>query len=164
MGELIKENPDFKTHFSLHFVGIVNDQIKDFLSFYKLGDFVVYHGYKPHQEAIQFQKNAQLLLLLEVNSKQHKGIIPGKLFEYMASETPILGIGPVDWEVANMVAESQTGAVYAYSEKEALKAYILACYSSFKNGVLQEKSQHIEKYNRKVLTGELAKILHTWDS
>ncbi len=158
--ELITEEAAFKREFSLHFVGEVSEQVKDRISDYGLTEFVIYHGYQPHSVCRAFQGLGQLLLLLEVNSEDHRGIIPGKLFEYMASNHPILAIGPEEWDVGAMLEETQSGAVFTYDEKAALKAHIFLNFSNYFTGELPSNTQGIERYHRKSLTSKLAKIIH----
>jgi hypothetical protein len=162
LSELIKENKVFKATFSLHFVGLVSDVVKEHLYFHGLSENCVFHGYKPHSQARAFQKEGQLLLLLEIDSPQHKGIIPGKLFEYMASESPILAVGPKAWDVNPIISESAAGAVFEYTDKAALKGYILKVFMTFNNGEETPKPQGIEAYHRKALTEKLANIIQLW--
>ena len=68
----------------------------DAVRIYGLENYISNIGYVPHNEVLEYQKKTQLLLLIEENSKQTEYIIPGKLFEYMASKRPIIAIGPQD--------------------------------------------------------------------
>ena len=77
-------------------------------------------GYVSHEEAIAYQKRSQLLVLIEINSEDTKAIIPGKLFEYMISETPLIAIGPEESDVEKIIISTNTGAYFNYSEKQKL--------------------------------------------
>lgn len=160
LSELTQEHSSFKREFSLHFVGEVSEQVKARLSFYGLEKFTVYHGYMAHSTVRIFQKFGRLLLLLEVNSKQHRGIIPGKLFEYLASENPIIAIGPQQWEAGSIIKETQAGNVFTYEDKKAIKSYIMDKFSDYFTGENSVKSTGIERFHRKALTAKLSKIIH----
>lgn len=162
LSELIKENRVFKATFSLHFVGLVSDVVKERLDFFGLSSYCYFHGYKPHSQARTFQKEGQLLLLLEIDSPQHKGIIPGKLFEYMASGSPIIAVGPKAWDVNPIISESAAGAVFGYTDKAALKAYMLKVFMSFNNGGEKPRPQGIEAYQRNILAEKIANMIHSW--
>lgn len=163
IASILKASPAFEALFSLHFVGIVSEQVKTRLHLHGLMPYCTFHGYRPHKEMAAYQKYGQLLLLLEINSKDHRGIIPGKLFEYMASETPILGIGPLDWEVSEIVAHTQSGAVFLYEDKTAIKTFILQAFEQFKKGNAAQKPKNIAAYERKTLTQSLVHILDQWE-
>jgi len=163
LSELLKENKAFKVAFSLHFVGLVSDVVKERLNFFGLSNYCFFYGYKPHSQVRAFQKEGQLLLLLEIDSPQHKGIIPGKLFEYIASKSPILAVGPKEWDVSPIISETAAGAVFGYTDKAALKAYILKVFMTFNNGEETPRPQGIEAYHRKVLTEKLANIIQLWE-
>ena len=49
--------------------------------------------YVPHDQVFQLQQSSQLLLLLINNTPNAKGILTGKLFEYLASGRPVWAIG-----------------------------------------------------------------------
>jgi hypothetical protein len=76
-------------------------------------------GYVSHGEAIAHQRRSQVLLLIEIDSEDTKSIIPGKLFEYMVSNRPIIGIGPKNSDFAEIITTTNTGC--NYSEKVNLK-------------------------------------------
>ena len=50
-------------------------------------------GHVDREIALFHQKNADYLLLLESSEEDAKGVLTGKVFEYIASGTPILSIG-----------------------------------------------------------------------
>ena len=157
--ELVAENEDFKEDFQLKLIGIVGEPILKSLDRHDLEKHVVVKKYVPHYKAIQYQKSAQLLLLIEIDSEDTKGIIPGKLFEYMVSQRPILALGPGGAEFAKIIRETNTGAFFQYSEKDQIKTFLKERYEEYKQGNLQSHPIGLQKYSRKALTGELAAII-----
>jgi len=157
--EIIKENPDFKKDFELKLIGAVSQEVLDALSEFRLSSYVNNLGYVPHKTAVEHQRKSQVLLLVEINSEDTKSIIPGKLFEYMASERPILAIGPEGSDFASIIKETNTGAFFHYDEFDALKERILAYYTAFKEGNLKTHAVGLQQYSRKSLTEKLSKII-----
>jgi hypothetical protein len=97
--------------------------------------------------------------LLEINSIDTRGIIPGKLFEYMASERPILAIGPKDWDVQQIIAKTNTGNVFEYHQHSELKEKIQSLYNDYRNNALKVHAIGLQQYSRKALTKQLANTL-----
>lgn len=159
--ELTKENQDFARNFELKLIGAVSKEILDAIAEFKLDKYVNNLGYVSHKEAIAHQRKSQVLLLIEINSEETKSIIPGKLFEYMVSERPIVAIGPQDSDFAEIITSTNTGAFFTYDEKERLKSKILDYYNQFSTGKLHSHPIGLQQYSRKNLTSELAKILNT---
>ncbi|HEX8561395.1 MAG TPA: glycosyltransferase family 4 protein [Flavobacterium sp.] len=159
LSEIIKENDDFKTDFELKLIGNVSRNVLDALNTYGLSDHVLNLGYVSHSEAIVQQRSSQLLLLIEINSAATKSIIPGKLFEYMVSGRPIIGIGPTGSDFADILIETNTGVFIDYAEKEKLKASILRFYQAYKTGSLKASGVGLQKYSRENLTKHLATLL-----
>ena len=160
LAELCKEVKGFKEHLQLKFIGVVSDQLKESVSKFNLDECCLYLGYKSHSEALVYQKQSQILLLVEINSLETTGIIPGKLFEYFMAERPILGIGPVNWEVTKMINDTQTGKVFTYTDKTQLKSVVLNWYNAFLNNSLKVDPKGINAYSRLELTSKLATIIH----
>ncbi|OJX54179.1 MAG: glycosyl transferase family 1 [Flavobacterium sp. 38-13] len=157
--EIIKENPDFKKDFELKLIGAVSQEVLDALAEFRLNSYVNNLGYVSHKTAVEHQKKSQVLLLVEINSEDTKSIIPGKLFEYMASERPILAIGPEGSDFASIIKETNTGAFFHYDEFDALKERILAYYAAYKEDNLKTYAVGLQQYSRKSLTEKLSKII-----
>lgn len=157
--ELISENQSFASDFELKLMGAVSQEIVDTIEAYKLSAFVTNLGYVSHQEALAHQRKSQVLLLIEINSEETKSIIPGKLFEYMISERPILALGPEGSDFSSIIKETNTGVFVTYNEKELLKNTILKFYSLYLEGKLQSHAVGLQQYSRKKLTEKLANLL-----
>lgn len=159
---LLREKPQLKNDLNIKLVGVVSKNIIESLRKFRLMDYTSLIPYVSHEEARRFQRRSQVLLLLEIDSDDKKGIIPGKLFEYLASKRPILAIGPKDWESGRMVVDCESGVYYTYPEEANLKQQLTDWYDQFKQGSLQVNPMNIEKYSRKALTAQLAKEL-VWE-
>ncbi len=157
--ELIAENEAFKTAFQLNLIGVVSDDVLQTLSHYQLDDYVNVVGYVNHEEAMQFQMQSQVLLLIEIDSQVSKAIIPGKLFEYMVSNTPILAIGPQESDVEDIIKTTNTGYYFYYNEKQQIKSQILLYFNAYKTNSLQTQPIGLQKYSRRELTKTLAQLV-----
>ncbi|AJR04299.1 glycosyltransferase [Siansivirga zeaxanthinifaciens] len=157
--DLIDENKSFAQDFKLNFIGAISNEVLQTLKKNNLSDYVNDLGYVSHNEAIKYQKKSQLLLLIEIDSEETKGIIPGKLFEYMVSNRPIIAIGPEGSDVEKIIKETNTGNYFTYHDYEKLKSIILSHYSAFQNNNLKVHPIGLQKYSRKSLTEALSKLI-----
>lgn len=159
LNELINENESFRKDFRLKLIGKVSSEILNSIATFNLKDHVEVIGYVSHKNALKYQRSTQVLLLIEIDSFETIGIIPGKLFEYMAAERPIIAIGPKGSDVEKIVFETNTGTYFIYEEKQKLKEYILMCYKSYLNNNLKINGIGLQYYSRKKLTEKLANLL-----
>jgi len=159
LSELVTENAEFGSAFQLKLIGAVSREVLDAIAKHKLGSYVNNLGYVSHEEAVVQQRKSQLLLLVEIDSEETKCIIPGKLFEYMVSERPILAIGPQGADYANIIKQTNTGVSVSYSEKESLKQTLLNYFEQYRQGKLQSHAIGLQQYSRKNLTAQLAGLL-----
>ena len=157
--ELVLENENFAADLELKLVGAVGEPVLESIKKCNLEQYLTVQGYVSHSEALQLQRSAQLLLLVEIDSEETRGIIPGKLFEYMMSQRPILAVGPEKADIEKLITQTNTGRYFLYAQKGEIKQYLLQRYSDFKNGALTTAPIGLQQYSRKVLTGELAKLI-----
>lgn len=159
LGQLIQENNDFKQAFELHLTGVVSQDVLDNIYGHGLQPYTKLVPYITHNEAVLLQRKSQVLLLIEVNSEETKGIVPGKIFEYLAAKRPVLAIGPKGWSVSTIIAETRAGKVFDYEDRSELKKTILDWFLDYQRNDLQVTSQNIEKYSRRELTRKLVELL-----
>ena len=157
--EILKENEQFRNDFQLQLIGKVSPEIIETLKEFRLDAYFKNRGYVSHTEALKYQRSSQMLLLIEIDSYETMGIIPGKLFEYMAAERPVLAIGPENSDVSKIITETNTGKYFNYEEYESVKEYILTSYKEYLNKNLKIYGIGLQYFSRKKLTEKLVQIL-----
>jgi glycosyltransferase involved in cell wall biosynthesis len=157
--ELRQENPDLAKDLEVHLYGVTDPIVQDQIS--GLGDtsWVHFLPYVSHEKVIQIQRQARVLLLSVNNVPSAKGIITGKIFEYLAIGRPILCIGPPDGDAAFIVREAGAGPVVGFEDLHGLKAAVMQLYTNWRTGSDLENQGSFNKYSRKELCGDIAKIL-----
>lgn len=159
LGDLLGGNKIFRETFRLQFIGVVSKDVLSSVEKYGLTGHTRVLGYVDHDKAIEFQHRSQVLLLVEIDSEVTRGIIPGKLFEYLAARRPVIALGPTGWEAGAIVARCNAGVAFDYNAHAALKEVILNYFQLYKKGELTVSSQNLEQYSRRSLTRKLASLL-----
>lgn len=156
---LIDENSDFKNDIELNFIGDIHESVSASIHELQLSNYTNFFGYVPHKDAIKYQKSAQVLLVLIPNVDGNKGIITGKVFEYMAANRPILALGPKNGDLQSILTNSNAGTIIDYDDYVKIKSVLFELYTKFKTQKLAIRSKGIEKYHRRNLTKQLAAII-----
>ncbi|WP_273273716.1 glycosyltransferase family 4 protein [Maribacter polysiphoniae] len=159
LGTMVLENDEFDSCFKLRLAGVVSQDVLQSIYDAGLRGHTELLGYVSHEEAVRLQQESQVLLLVEIDSHETKGILPGKLYEYMAAGRPILGIGPKGWDAARIIADTHSGFSFGYDDENKLKDVLLKWFEAYSNDGLIMDAQGIEKYSRRALTRELAKLI-----
>ena len=159
LAEMINEDEDFAHNLELLLIGNIHYSVIENLSRYKLDKHLRKEDFVPHEQIIQYQRKAQLLLLPLNNTPNAKGIVTGKLFEYLAARRPILAIGPVDGDAAAILNETSSGKIFDFNDSLNLKLHIRELFKKYETGNLNVNSRNVEKYSRKNLTAELVKVI-----
>jgi hypothetical protein len=107
----------------------------------------------PHNEITSKMVNAGILLLLIPKVLQNEGILTGKLFEYIGSQSPILAIGPEGGDVESIINETNSGVYVSYKNAENISnTDIQELYQT-------EVNSKSEKFSRKSITNELVRLI-----
>ena len=162
LGELVKEDEEFSKKLKIKLIGQIDNSVVRSIEEQGLSGYVALSPYVPHDQVSEVHRSSTLLLLFLMpdSEPRAKGLLTGKLFEYMASGRPILCIGPEDGDAAHILKETHTGQTVNFEDKKKMKEVIKDLYQKYlKNGLPSNESQEVEKYSRRALTGEYGKLL-----
>ncbi len=150
--KMCRQDQEFDSKFELRIVGSIDQQVlNEIKSLPMLGKRTKYLGYLPHDEVIKQYGEASMLLLLLNQSANAKGHVPGKLFEYVASRTPVLAIGDTGGDVARIMEECGAGEIFEEeNRKEEIQQFIFERSKKRSKGNL-----NFYQYSRAELTKDL---------
>jgi glycosyltransferase involved in cell wall biosynthesis len=119
--------------------------------------------YAPRQASLELQRDSEALLLLIPDAGgRGKGVLSGKVFEYLAAERPILAAVPPDGAAAELIRETGAGVVAPPDDVEALKRALRELHDRFANGGLAATSipaSTRHRLSRRARAEELAEVL-----
>jgi len=161
--ELIDGDEQFKNDFQLRFVGNLDSSVPEYFRDKGHEGILEIISYVPHAEATGLMSYSDVLLFVVPQSRNNKLIITGKLFEYLASGTPIYSTGPVDGDAATILNQTGRSGMIDYNDKEKFKEQILHFYKDWKvNGGSLPKLDvsMLDQYSRRSSAGLMAGIIN----
>ena len=161
LAELSESLPSFRNDLEIKLVGKVDKSVIDDISALNLNDQFTQVEYVTHDKAASIMKQSAILLLaINKDSPNAKGILTGKIFEYLASGRPIMAIGPSDGDLSRMFEETEAGVIAEYDDLDQIRKIVTMLYEKYLNNDLSNNPIGIEKYSRKNLTSDLAAVLN----
>lgn len=148
---LVKEG----TKIRLRFVGSVSPLQKKLIMSGTDSAMTEFIPYVNHREAIRYMAESSVLLLIIPDHRSNRSIITGKLFEYMASARPVLCIGPVDGDAAEILGIAGNGKCADYYDASGIRT-IIEEFSTLDSMAGMEPPP---EFSRENLTGKLAALL-----
>ncbi|MEE2699807.1 MAG: glycosyltransferase family 4 protein [Bacteroidota bacterium] len=153
---LCREDNQLSSKLEIHLSGNIDEEVLlDIESFPMLKGKVKLLGYLSHTEVLARYNETDILLLLLFNSKSGVGNYPGKIFEYFASQKPILAFGPSGSDTERLIKRTNTGLFFTYEESE-LRSSVLDLY----NQRLKFEYNDVLQFSRLYLTDRLSKLLN----
>jgi len=161
LADLSETLPDFRNNLEIKLIGKVDNSITDDITTFNLANQFTGIEYVTHDKAALLMKQSAILLLaINKDSPNAKGILTGKFFEYLASGRPIFAIGPPDGDLSAILEASEAGYISEYNDLEGIKKTVLMLYEKYLSNDLNHCPKGIEKYSRRNLTSELAGVLN----
>jgi len=160
IAELVKESPEFAAGFSLKLIGHVAPSVSAAIAAHKVQPWVTEQGYMPHHEARIAQWSVDVLLLVEASQPWASEIIPGKFFEYLETQKPILALGPDRWDVHQILSQTDSGFYAESTDVTRIKSLIRKLWQHHMDGQPATRPTGIDGYTRQNRTHQLATLLH----
>jgi hypothetical protein len=154
LAELRKENHPLFSKFKIKLMGRVDPIVLESIGASGLSDVLELIPFQPHDEALRSIKSAQVLLLCIF--EKTKFVLTGKLFEYMATQRPILMIGPIDGDAAQVISETCAGQCFSFDDRVGIKQHLLDLYQKYERGELNFSKNDSQKYSHRQLAKQIA--------
>ena len=158
LAEKCKACDEFRKLLNINLIGKTDEQIIKAICDAGLETNLNNLGYQPHAKAIEEQRQASLLILPLRKEPEYKAVLPGKLFEYLASWRPVLGIGQPDGAMSMILNNTKTGLVLDWEDKKSIAKYIDLCWDKHLKGCLTVENADISQFTRQNLTKRMAKL------
>ena len=149
---------EFRKHLRIRFVGKTDDAILEAVRDEGLDGHLTDMGYQPHAVAIREQRTASLLILPLRKEPEYRAVLPGKLFEYLASWRPVLGIGQPDGAMSMILNTTKTGVVLNWEDEASITRFIDLCWKNHLKGELTVDDADISQFTRRNLTHRMAEL------
>ncbi|MFW6018963.1 MAG: glycosyltransferase family 4 protein [Bacteroidales bacterium] len=155
----LDKNPGMEEDLEIVLAGTLDYKVDEDLQNYDLEKFVTRTGYLPHHETLELQQTASLLLLMISDTAHSKGVLTGKLFEYLASEKPVIAIAPENSDLADIIRDCKAGEIVGFGDKRKLTNVLSFYYEQFQQKKLESTTTQYEKFSRIELTKKFSEIL-----
>ena len=115
-----------------------------------LGDRIELIPYAPRRRSLELQRDSDaLLLLIPEAGGRGKGVLSGKVFEYLAADRPILALVPPDGAAAGLIRDARAGTIVAPEDIDGITAALRDLHAAWRAGKLQASALS-EEWRRKV--------------
>jgi glycosyltransferase involved in cell wall biosynthesis len=122
---------------SVRFVGDFRPGDREFMEGLGLADRVELVAYVPRRESLRLQRDSDALLLLIPDAGgRGRGILSGKVFEYLAAERPVLAVVPPDGAAAQLISDTGAGVVAAPDDVAGIRDALLELHARWRDGKL----------------------------
>jgi len=157
--KIVEATPDMQV--IVEFIGNVNSSFMTYvLQDPVLSSITKFTNTIPHKELLKLYGQTDLLLLVLAHTALAPGNLPGKLFEYLASGIPIVAVGPVEGDAADVIGKSKAGEIFERGDEAAMMAMLRKHYKLWTEGRLVSTTD-ASPFTRKKLTDRLIGILES---
>jgi glycosyltransferase involved in cell wall biosynthesis len=154
LAAMCQRDPEFRQRFRLRFVGPVDRGVLASVETAGLGAHVEKLGRVSHADAMREMRRARVLLLPVNDTPNSMGILPGKVFEYLSVQRPILAVGPAQGDIARVL-----GSVHLRVDRDVPEAMTGAVRALF-DRTTPVVSADQDRYDRRHLAGDMARLLN----
>jgi len=147
----------------VRFLGDFRAADREWAESLNLGDRLELIPYAPRRRSLELQRDSEaLLLLIPEAGGRGKGVLSGKVFEYLAAERPILAVVPTDGAAAELIRDSGAGVVVAPDDVDGMSAALVDLHARWRAGGLEETPLPEEwkrRVSRRARSEEFARLL-----
>ncbi len=159
--ELLREKPELRLKFKFKFVGRIAEPILKELQQPDFRGLFEILPYLKHRESVGHLLASDVSLLIIDDAPVNRGILTGKLFEYIGARKPILALAP-EGDAAELIRKFNLGFVVHPKDLPGIKETLLHLVDGWQNERLkfEASEEDVTKFDRRNLTRELNRIFN----
>ena len=144
----------------LKFIGRFGSEVREMLERSSIHDSIEVISYLPHSESVEALLRSDALLLIVDEADGSDEIVPGKVFEYIGAQRPIIALAP-EGAIAGILRETRSGLVAPNQDIRAIQAAFIECYDNFlyHKPNFEQDREAVKQYDRREITRQLAALL-----
>jgi glycosyltransferase involved in cell wall biosynthesis len=150
---------------TVRFLGDFRPGDREFMESLGLADRVELVPHVPRRDSLRLQRESDVLLLLIPEAGgRGRGVLSGKVFEYIAAERPVLALVPPDGAAAELIRDTGVGVVAAPEDVDAIRDALVELHTRWRDGRLDGTpltAEWREKLSRAARVEELAELLES---
>ncbi len=156
---LVEERPELREQIQVLFVGFIPEEFVQMFKQSAVADMFEVRPYVPHSVCLDYLAGAQLQLLIFDNSPETKAAYSGKVFDYIGTQKPILGILP-EGVAADLIQTKGIGTVVRIGDANGVKEAVAKHFNEWSagGGSLDSAARCVE-FSRVYLTEQLASLI-----
>jgi glycosyltransferase involved in cell wall biosynthesis len=147
----------------VRFLGDFRSADREWAEGLELGDRLELIPYASRRRSLELQRDSEALLLLIPDAGgRGKGVLSGKVFEYLAAERPILAIVPPDGAAAALIRDANAGIVLAPDDVDGIAVALQDLHRRWRDGALDDAPLSAEwrgKVSRRTRSEDLVRLL-----
>jgi glycosyltransferase involved in cell wall biosynthesis len=158
---VLEESEELKRNMEIRFVGRIDERYTEIISNSSFSENFCSVGQLKHKDALQNIIYSDVLLVLLGGTRFGEGEIPGKIFEYIASNKVILAITQKDGDTAKILIESGLGVIVEPGDSNSIMQILKKLYREKCERRLTREvnSDFLKQFERRTLTRKLSYIL-----
>lgn len=158
LNQLCEEDSAMREQLRVEYVGEVNPAFQERVRGLDRYGVVSFHKQVPHRDLLPLYGSSSMLLLNIEGYQRAEGLLPGKLFEYLATGLPVLGIGPAHGDAAVILQEAAAGAMFEADQVNAIATFVRDHVVRWRTGTPLSSAEGVKRFSRSRLTAQLTEL------
>jgi len=160
LSSLVERRPSVRGNMRVVFLGARESVNEEWVSRLGLGGMVRFEDSVSHEKCVRLERESSALLLIKHDDERYRGLIPGKLFEYLGARRPVIAVA-AGGEAADIIRMERRGEVVSHGETEGIASVLEKMYDLYFAGRLEEAYSlgELPAYSRRAAAGKLERLL-----
>ncbi|MBU3126085.1 MULTISPECIES: glycosyltransferase [Clostridium] len=157
---LFNEDDEYKNNIKIKFIGFILDEYINLIAASSIYENFEKIDYMPHSQCISHMKGADINLIILSDEDESRTVFSGKIFDYIGSQRPILGIMPSNGVASNLIIDKEIGYSYDHGDVDGVYNFIKSNYEKWKNkeDTNTNAAEKCVEFERKNLTNQLVNL------